>query len=158
MNPTTLQKPKPREAIVRQRQEGKLLEPPMGPQLVKLSARETAGSFELIEIEVVPGLGPPLHTHPDFDESFYVLEGTLTMRIGERVLDLPAGGSAIVPAGTVHTWTNRGKAPMRFLQITGPGGAMEAMLEAFAQRPLLNPEEMAQLAELYGTIVEGPPL
>ncbi|HET6404074.1 MAG TPA: cupin domain-containing protein [Candidatus Thermoplasmatota archaeon] len=158
MNPTTLQKPKIRDATVRQRHEGKLLEPPMGPQLVKLSARETDGVFELIEIEVRPGMGPPLHIHPTFDESFYVLEGTLTLRVGDDMYEVHAGGSAIAPAGEVHSWTNRGDKPMRFLQVTAPGGSMEDMLEAFAARPLLSPEEMAQLAELYGTIVVGPPL
>jgi mannose-6-phosphate isomerase-like protein (cupin superfamily) len=158
MNPQTLQKPAPRAATVRPSGEGKLLRPPMGDQLVKLSARDTDGALEVIEIEVRPGLGPPLHVHPSFDESFYVLEGALTMRIGERVFDLPAGGSATVPAGTVHTWTNRGAKPMRFLQITTPGGSMEDMLEAFAARPLLSYEELSQLAELYGTVMVGPPL
>ncbi len=27
--------------------------------------------------------GPPLHVHPAFDEVFHVLDGTLTMRLGD---------------------------------------------------------------------------
>lgn len=156
MNPKTLQVPA-RTPVLRQKGDGKLLQPPMGPQLVKLSRSETDGVFEMIEIEVVPGGGPPLHIHPAFDEAFYVLEGVLTVRLGEETVELRAGGSLVVPAGVVHTWGNRTRAPVRILQITALG-AMEEMLEAFAARPLLGFEEMSQLAELHGTTVVGPPL
>ena len=147
----------PRAPVVREPTEGKRLEPAMGPQIVRVSRHETEGAFEMIEIEVVAGAGPPLHVHPGFDEAFYILEGKLTMRIGERMLELGPRGAALVPAGTLHTWKNAGTTPVRFLQVTAPG-SMEELLEAFAARPLASPEELAQLAEMYGTVILGPPL
>lgn len=156
MNPKTVQIVS-RKTVVRQPGEGKRLEPPMGPQVVKVSRMETEGAFEIIELEVVHGMGAPLHLHPGFDEAFYVLEGVLTARIGDDIVDLPAGASAIVPAGTVHTWTNRGERPVRFLQFTAPG-SMEELLEALAARPVLSLEEVTQLADLYGTTILGPPM
>lgn len=146
-----------RKPVHRSATEGKRLEPPTGPQTVKVSRLDTEGAFEMIEIVVVPGGGPPLHVHEAFDEAFYILDGVLTAKIGDELVELAKGASAVVPAGTIHTWTNRGSQPVRFLQVTAPG-SMEELLEALAARPLLSFEEMGQLAQMYGTTILGPPL
>jgi mannose-6-phosphate isomerase-like protein (cupin superfamily) len=46
------------------------------------------------------GSGPAtLHVHHADDEAWHVLEGTLHFRFADRELDVPAGGTAFVPAG-----------------------------------------------------------
>jgi mannose-6-phosphate isomerase-like protein (cupin superfamily) len=40
---------------------------------------------------------------------FYVLEGTLTMRLGDETTELPAGSFVCVPPGVVHTFSNPGE-------------------------------------------------
>ena len=44
---------------------------------MRLRAEQTDGRLGLVE-QVVPGgyPGPAMHVHPDFDETFYVIEGT----------------------------------------------------------------------------------
>ena len=42
---------------------------------VKATGQETDGAFSLLEASEPPGFGPPLHTHRDAAEAFYVLEG-----------------------------------------------------------------------------------
>lgn len=45
----------------------------------------------------------PLHKHPE-DEAWYLLEGMLTVRVGEDVHEVSTGGAVIVPGGTPHTF------------------------------------------------------
>lgn len=156
MNKTQV-KQAPREPVVRLDTSGKRIEPPSGPQTVKVSRADTDGAFEVIEIDVAPGGGPPLHYHPGFDEAFYVTEGVLTLRIGDRIHELSPRSSALVPAGTIHTWKNRGSSLVRFLQMTAPG-SMEGFLEAFAADPTRPVDDLIQLAEKHGTNIIGPPL
>ena len=60
----------------------------------------------------------PLHRHED-DEAWYVLAGVLRVRIGDDVVEVPAGGAAIVPGGTAHTYWNPGPEPARYLLVMG---------------------------------------
>ena len=69
------------------------------------------GSFGLLEIIVPPGLGSPWHVHPEEDEWFYVLEGNLTVYVGDTRLDLGVGGFAFGPKGVPHTFIGAGPNP-----------------------------------------------
>jgi uncharacterized cupin superfamily protein len=62
-------------------------------QTVKIGSADTGGRYGLIEVLVPPGLGSPWHVHTDEDEWFYVLEGNLTMYVGDTRVDLAQGGS-----------------------------------------------------------------
>jgi len=48
----------------------------------------------------------PLHVHHEDDEAWYVLAGALVVRSGDIDIEVPAGGAAIVPRGTPHTYWN----------------------------------------------------
>jgi quercetin dioxygenase-like cupin family protein len=64
-----------------------------------------------------PRLIAPLHVHHGDDEAWYVLEGVVCVRAGDRVIEAGAGGSVLVPKGTVHTYWNAGPGPLRYLLI-----------------------------------------
>jgi mannose-6-phosphate isomerase-like protein (cupin superfamily) len=66
--------------------------------------------------------GPPLHIHPGFDEVFLVLEGHLTVRVGDEVSRLDPGSLAFVPGPVPHTFANIEAEPVRFLLLCAPGG------------------------------------
>ena len=53
---------------------------------------------------------------------FFVLEGKLTMQLGDETLTLRSGGFVLVPPGTVHTFSNPGHESARFLGLVSPGG------------------------------------
>ncbi len=59
----------------------------------------------------------PLHVHHDDDEAWYVLEGTLVVRLGERDVEVPAGGAVIAPRGTPHTYWNPRPDPLRYVLV-----------------------------------------
>lgn len=90
----------------------------------------------------------PLHAHTD-DEAWYVLEGTLGIRIGDDEVEVPAGGAAIVPGGTPHTYWNPRPEPARYLLVMG--AATYALIQALhAQRPGWGSDAMKQLFGEHG--------
>jgi mannose-6-phosphate isomerase-like protein (cupin superfamily) len=59
----------------------------------------------------------PLHLHHRDDEAWYVLEGTLRVRVGEQEVAAQAGAAVFVPRGTSHTYWNPGPGPLRYLLV-----------------------------------------
>jgi mannose-6-phosphate isomerase-like protein (cupin superfamily) len=59
----------------------------------------------------------PLHLHRNDDEAWYVLEGTLCVRVGTDVVEAPAGSAVLVPRGTPHTYWNPGSGVCRYLLV-----------------------------------------
>src|SRR5262249_5618625 len=96
---------------------------PGGSITVRLRAEQTDGRMGLVE-QVVPGgyPGPAMHVHPDFDETFFVVEGTLAFRVGDHAYEASAGTVAFVPRGTPHTFANASEEPSRSLVLVTPGG------------------------------------
>jgi mannose-6-phosphate isomerase-like protein (cupin superfamily) len=97
---------------------------------IKAGADDGLGSVTVIELELGPGeLGPPPHRHAGITDSFYVLDGTLTVLLGDERHEAPAGSYALVPPGNVHTVSNPGEEPVRFLNVTTPSGLDRYLLE-----------------------------
>jgi mannose-6-phosphate isomerase-like protein (cupin superfamily) len=67
-----------------------------------------------------PRLIAPLHVHHGDDEAWYVLEGTLRIRMGEEEVEAGAGSGVLVRRGTPHTYWNPGPGPVRYLLIMTP--------------------------------------
>jgi mannose-6-phosphate isomerase-like protein (cupin superfamily) len=80
--------------------------------------------FNLALIDLQPGQGVEGHRHREEDDSFLVLEGTLTVTVGDddRVVQAGPGTFVLVPAGTLHALHNAGPADVRFLNVHAPGG------------------------------------
>ena len=66
---------------------------------------------------------PPLHLHPDTDETFYVAEGDATFLLDDHEVPMTSGGLVFVPRGTAHTVWNSGNGPVRGLIVISPGDA-----------------------------------
>ena len=120
--------------------------------IIKATGADTGGSFYLGESVVPPGFpGPPPHRHRHMHDMFYVLEGTLTMRLGDDTLELEAGGFACVPPGVVHTFSNPGDAPVRLLNFATPAGWEDYMRELGAALGSggATPQDIGQIASRY---------
>jgi mannose-6-phosphate isomerase-like protein (cupin superfamily) len=107
---------------------------------IKATGRDTAGSFYLGEAVIMPGYaGPPPHVHDRQHDMFYVLEGTLTLQIGDETVDLGPGSFACIPPGTVHTFSNRSEQPLRFLNFDTPAGKEDRMRDLAAAHAAGSP-------------------
>jgi quercetin dioxygenase-like cupin family protein len=49
-----------------------------------------------------PGQVSPIHSHPDADEIYYILEGEGLFNDGRREVKLGPGATVVFPAGEVH--------------------------------------------------------
>lgn len=61
-----------------------------------------------------------LHVHHRDDEAWYVLEGTLRFRIGDREFDAPAGSGVFAPRGVPHSYENPSSERARYLLVMTP--------------------------------------
>jgi mannose-6-phosphate isomerase-like protein (cupin superfamily) len=90
----------------------------------KLFSTDTGGAFALVEHPIEPGaLEAPPHLHHNEDEASYVLEGQITVQIGERVIHASPGTLVLKPKGIFHTFWNAGTKPARILEIIAPAGS-----------------------------------
>jgi mannose-6-phosphate isomerase-like protein (cupin superfamily) len=121
--------------------------------IFKGEAGDGDGTFSLTELTLAPGFPEPApHFHERLVDSFYVLEGVLTLRFGEREVEAGAGSFAAVPPGTVHTFSNRSGAVVRMLNLMAPAGLEQYLKEvAAAMKPDEPPDPavMARIASRY---------
>lgn len=131
--------------VAAQRLAGTALAPP-GSQLVlaEWTAQGGAGDEPLYQA--------PLHEHPE-DEAWYVLEGMLAVRVGERVHQISAGGAVIVPGGTAHTFWNPRPDPARYVLIMG--ARTFALIQAIHATDDRSPARMRQLYAAHGATLLG---
>jgi quercetin 2,3-dioxygenase len=64
----------------------------------------TGGSFGLLKQTIAPKSGPPTHVHLTEDEFFYVLKGDFKVKLGDQIMDAPAGTVMFVPRGVPHAF------------------------------------------------------
>jgi mannose-6-phosphate isomerase-like protein (cupin superfamily) len=130
--------------------EGKVLLNPIGGRMVvKVRDGDTDGSFSVHDNFIPAGSPGPLpHLHRNHEETFYVLEGELTVRVGERSIKAPVGSFVVIPRGVVHQPSNPGTEPTRVLLIFSPSGMEHFFEEAAEERVPLQavPEDPGMLA------------
>lgn len=86
------------------------------------SSEETNGRWAVLEVTERPGYKTPVHRHNYTEESFYVMEGVLTVKINDKTSEYAAGSYVLIPRGTPHAQGNLGKVPVKHLLTVMPGG------------------------------------
>jgi mannose-6-phosphate isomerase-like protein (cupin superfamily) len=94
----------------------------VGDDAITFGPDETSGACVLMLGAADPGQpGPPFHTHPNTDETFFVSQGELTCRLGDREVQVHSGGMVFIPRGTPHTAWATGDGPLSGILIISPG-------------------------------------
>lgn len=60
------------------------------------------------------------HKHAQHTENIYILEGTGTMRLGEKEFDVKPGDHVFVPKNTFHSVRVLGNVPLKVLSSQSP--------------------------------------
>ena len=88
---------------------------------IKATAEDTGGLLTIVEVTEPPGAEAPLHVHHREDEAFWILEGSVTLYVGDAVIEASAGDYAFGPRDIPHRYTV-GPEGCRMLFICTPGG------------------------------------
>jgi mannose-6-phosphate isomerase-like protein (cupin superfamily) len=73
-------------------------------------------NLTFIVLELTPGDGPKLHSHP-YMEIIIVLEGTALITIGDKESKVTGGNVVIVPSEVPHKFVNTGNCNLKQLDI-----------------------------------------
>jgi quercetin dioxygenase-like cupin family protein len=132
---------------------------------VKASGAETGNAFAQFVTDGPRGTAPPLHVHHNEDEAFYILDGEVTVLVGDERIDLRTGDYCFAPRGIRHAWIVRSERA-RMLVTLSPAGLEQAFVSlgvpvADGERPaepvLPAPDELIRLFAGYGVEILGPP-
>lgn len=128
----------------------------LGEQVSVLASHATTGSYEVLLHVGGEGSGPPPHAH-DWDESFYLLEGGMELRAGDRVSTVRAGELAFVPRGTLHSFRLL-PGGAKYLAVTSHGSVSEFF--SAIDREIGYPPDIPKLGALataHGVRIAPPP-
>lgn len=104
----------------------------------KADGDETGGRYSISEWWLdAHTRGPGSHRHAE-DDVFYILEGTMSVMVGDRWVDAAAGSFVLVPGGTPHDFENRSDVRAGMLNVSVPGNfepQMPAIAGWFRHRP-----------------------
>jgi mannose-6-phosphate isomerase-like protein (cupin superfamily) len=88
-----------------------------------IDSEDTGGRFSLVEHLLAPrSIAAPLHVHTREDEYSFVLEGRVSVRLGDDEHVAEVGDLVLKPRGQWHTFWNAVDEPARLLELISPGG------------------------------------
>src|SRR3984893_9038635 len=126
----------------------------MGTRMtVKATAQSTGGSFGLLEVRLAAGFSPPLHIHHHEDESFWILEGQLTLLCDGQTYQAGPGSLVYLPRDLPHGFRVDG-GPARLLELVQPAGhehfyvkgGRPALDDSIAE---IDPRDFERIGALY---------
>jgi quercetin dioxygenase-like cupin family protein len=87
-----------------------------------VDADESGGSVSIFECEVPADARMPApHSHNEFDETVFGLDGVTTFTVGGARTELNPGEALFIPRRVIHGFRNGGEADARFLAVISPG-------------------------------------
>jgi quercetin dioxygenase-like cupin family protein len=120
--------------------------------LVRASGGQTGGALSVTETRTPAGNGPPKHVHEREDEMFFVLEGELSVTVGDETVAAPANSFVFAPRGVPHAYV--ATAPTRHLTLVSPPG-FERFLHDAGEAAIAGREAIAAVASRYGVTMIG---
>ena len=123
---------------------------------VKATAEGTTNAFTLLEADEPPGFGPPMHSHRDAAEAFYVLAGEYVIFVRDEEFVCAAGSFIFIPAGVPHGF-RVGTLPSRKLNLYTPAamiGYFDELSAALARGAA--DADLSAIAERHGMEIIGP--
>lgn len=132
---------------------------------IKIGGEQSGGRLAIFESLLPRESAPPLHTHPQ-DETFYILEGEMTVWLNGVPKHCSAGTTVFFPGGTPHTFFVESEIA-RVLVLSTPAGieqfvrglsqpAKEMRLPDDAEDYYPERETIEKIFAAYGAVIVGP--
>ena len=120
--------------------------------VVRLGTEESAGKYLVVELYVSPGGRVAAeHVHPNMNEWFTVLRGTVGFRIDGRDSVAEIGRCLRISPGTAHDWWNAGEEEAHVVVEVSPATRFEQAISTtfgLARAGKTNPKGMPNLLQL----------
>ena len=149
-------------------QGGEIISVVGGTYRILVSGKQTNGAFSTIEMLVPPENGPGPHSHANFYESFYIMEGEVEVHSEAGTYTARKGSFVVVPeGGIIHYFKNASDQMAKLLCMVVPAG-LEEFFEEIGQPvaagellppPPMDPESISklqQIAQKHGQILYPP--
>jgi oxalate decarboxylase/phosphoglucose isomerase-like protein (cupin superfamily) len=94
-------------------------------------------------VQLEPGKGHELHTHPDSDEVLFVISGHGEQTVAGETREIAPGEMIFVPEGVEHGTINTGWETLQLLAVYAPPGP-EQELEDLPECEVLPPGELPE--------------
>jgi mannose-6-phosphate isomerase-like protein (cupin superfamily) len=105
--------------------------------LFKADEAETDFKYSISEWWLEPNTkGPGAHSHPE-DDVFFVIEGCMSILVGDKWVDASVGSFVLIPGGVTHDFENRSTSKAGLLNFS-PGPfepEMPAIVDWFREHP-----------------------
>lgn len=131
-----------------------------GTYSIVIRSSDSADRFAMIDMWIPPGGGPMPHSH-SCEETFYVMEGEVTVFCGETRTLAPTGSAVNIPGWSPHVFHNLSSKPARLMCVVSPAGLDRQFLEIGARvatrtspPPPVSEEQKAELMKKIPAIVE----
>jgi quercetin dioxygenase-like cupin family protein len=133
---------------------------------VKATASQTGGRLWAKELLAERGMATPIHRHSREDEAFYVLEGEISVHVGDEVVRAQEGDFLWAPRGVGHAFCVE-SARVRVLVVSTPAGFEQFFFDTGQPATELtvpptdttphDPDSLISALAGYGVEVLGPP-
>jgi quercetin dioxygenase-like cupin family protein len=129
---------------------------------ILITGEETGGAFAAIDMLIPPNGGPGPHSHANFQESFYVLDGEIEVKSEVSTYIAKKGSFVSIPkGGIVHCFKNKTDQVAHLLCVVVPSGLEKFFMEigqpvaigSFLAPPVMDAEAMKKIqpiVEKYG--------
>jgi quercetin dioxygenase-like cupin family protein len=135
---------------------------PYGPSVGRYTIK-TGGELMQMLIRDSRGAATPVHTHHESDETFYVIEGELTVFVGDERIEAKAGDFVLGPRGVPHAWVVTSEHAELFVTA---GANLDGFFREVAvpvnggeppQPTMPDNADFAERMARYGVELVGPP-
>lgn len=109
--------------------------------------RQTGGAYSIVELSPPRGVGAPPHIHHREAETFFVIEGVLEMRCGDKTISAGAGDVVALPKGVPHAFKNVGPGNARVLVMLVPAG-FEGFFEEVDRLSAADAPDMREVVKI----------
>ena len=126
----------------------------VGETITVLASNVATQGYEIFLQQGDEGTGPPPHSH-DWDESFYVVTGSVEISYGDETVTAAPGTLVHLPAGTIHSF-RFGVGGGEMISVTGQSGHATRLFTTIDQEIPAGPPDIPKLiavAERCGVTV-----
>lgn len=130
-----------------------------GTKVWVLATAATSIGAATFEFVAAPGWDTGSHFHSKIEEQFFVMDGELELRAGDRLIHGRPGTFIAVPPGVAHGFANRGELPARMLLVATPPGHeryFAELAEILSRAGAPDPDEIAALRARFDTTQVSP--